>query len=138
MTGKQIAFVEHYCGECKFNATKAAEKAGYSPKTAYSIAGENLKKPEIIRAISEEIGNRAEKADVETAEIIAELRKLAFSGVLMFNNTDKLRALELLGKYKAIWVDRSQTDKLPEQKKLDEKEEAEANRLANIRLREGA
>ena len=33
------------------NATEAAKSAGYSPKTAYSIGNENLKKPEIAEAI---------------------------------------------------------------------------------------
>lgn len=47
---KQIAFVEEYLRD--FNATQAAIRAGYSPKTAYSIGAENLKKPEIAAAIN--------------------------------------------------------------------------------------
>jgi len=35
------------------NATEAAKLAGYSPKTAYSIGNENLKKPEIQARIKE-------------------------------------------------------------------------------------
>jgi phage terminase small subunit len=34
-----------------FNATQAAIRAGYSPKTAYSIGAENLTKPEIKAAL---------------------------------------------------------------------------------------
>jgi len=58
---KQQRFIDTYVGEAKGNATEAALKAGYSPKTAYSIGNENLKKPEIeagIRAILSENGER--------------------------------------------------------------------------------
>ena len=44
MTKKQKRFVEEYLID--LNITQAAIRAGYSPKTAYSIGSENLKKPE--------------------------------------------------------------------------------------------
>lgn len=50
LTNKQQAFIAEYLKD--FNATQAAIRAGYSAKTAYSIGSENLKKPEISRAIS--------------------------------------------------------------------------------------
>ncbi len=37
------------------NATEAAKKAGYSPKTAYAIGCENLKKPEIKAYIAQRL-----------------------------------------------------------------------------------
>lgn len=47
MTERQRQFVEEFIIlKCR-NATQAAINAGYSEKTAYSIASENLKKPEI-------------------------------------------------------------------------------------------
>ncbi len=49
MNDRQKRFVEEYLVD--FNATQAAIRAGYSPKTAYSIGNENLKKPEISAAI---------------------------------------------------------------------------------------
>jgi phage terminase small subunit len=51
LTDKQLAFVAAYIGRARQNATEAARIAGYSPKTAYSIANENLNKPEIAEAI---------------------------------------------------------------------------------------
>ena len=51
LTGKQEKFCREYVLCC--NGTKAAEKAGYSKDTAYSIACENLKKPEIKERIAE-------------------------------------------------------------------------------------
>jgi phage terminase small subunit len=52
MTAKQARFVEEYLVDC--NATQAAVRAGYSPKTAHAIGWENLRKPEIrtgVRAL---------------------------------------------------------------------------------------
>ena len=53
MTEKQKRFVDEYLID--LNATQAAVRAGYSAKSAYSIGTENLKKPEIERAIEEQL-----------------------------------------------------------------------------------
>jgi len=45
LTNKQRIFIDEYLRS--FNATRAAIKAGYSEKTAFSIGWENLRKPEI-------------------------------------------------------------------------------------------
>ena len=50
MTERQRRFVDEYLILKGRNGTQAAINAGYSPKTAYSIACENLKKPESIFA----------------------------------------------------------------------------------------
>ncbi|QNQ80795.1 terminase small subunit [Lactobacillus sp. PV034] len=53
LTIKQQKFCDEYikCG----NAKEAAIKAGYSPKTAYSIGNENLKKPELKAYIEKQM-----------------------------------------------------------------------------------
>ena len=51
LTPKQRRFVEEYCKD--WNATRAAIAAGYSERTACSIGSENLRKPEIKKAIDE-------------------------------------------------------------------------------------
>lgn len=51
LTIKQEKFCQQYVLCC--NGTKAALSAGYSKDTAYSIACENLKKPEIKERIAE-------------------------------------------------------------------------------------
>lgn len=54
LTGKEKAFVLAYVGEAKFNATKAAELAGYKAKNknTFSVIGyENLRKPHLSRFI---------------------------------------------------------------------------------------
>ena len=70
LTAKQRAFVDEYVQD--FNATRAALDAGYSPKTAYSIGNENLKKPEIEEAINNLIQQRVmsrNEALMRTADI---------------------------------------------------------------------
>lgn len=61
LTAKQKMFIEEYLVDS--NATQAATRAGYSKKTAYSIADEILRKPEVSEAIEK-----------RRAEIVAELR----------------------------------------------------------------
>lgn len=63
LTAKQQRFVAEYLID--LNATQAAIRAGYSEKTAYSIGDENLKKPEIAKAIQEAIQNRSERTQVD-------------------------------------------------------------------------
>ena len=60
LTNKQRVFVREYLRD--FNATQAALRSGYSPKTSYSIGQENLKKPEIKAAIDERIMSADEAA----------------------------------------------------------------------------
>jgi len=63
LTNKQKAFVEEYLKD--FNATKAAERAGYSGEyfTLASIGCENLKKPKIAARIKERLRETAMTAD---------------------------------------------------------------------------
>ena len=54
MTTKQQRFISEYLID--MNATQAAVRAGCSPKRAKEIGYENLTKPHIKAAISEELG----------------------------------------------------------------------------------
>lgn len=51
LTDKQRKFADEYM--ISGNATEAAIKASYSKKSAYSIGNENLKKPEVIKYITQ-------------------------------------------------------------------------------------
>lgn len=52
------------------NATKAAKKAGYSEKTAYSIGNENLKKPEIKAYIAERLAQIEKESIASIDEVM--------------------------------------------------------------------
>ena len=59
MNARQKKFCDEYLINC--NATQAAIRAGYSPKTAYSIGEENLKKPELLNSVLLEFCNECNK-----------------------------------------------------------------------------
>ena len=71
LTWKQTAFIDEYMKD--FNGTQAAIRAGYSPDTAYSIASENLKKPEI----KAELQRRYEAGRMSPEDIVARLEAMA-------------------------------------------------------------
>ena len=68
---KQRRFVDEYLVD--LNATKAAERAGYKARSAYSIGQENLTKPEIAAAIQAEQDARAQRVQVRADEVLREL-----------------------------------------------------------------
>ena len=106
MTPKQRAFCDYYLASG--NATEAAEKAGYSAKTAYSIGAENLRKPEIQKFISEHSKPKEENR-IATAQEVLEF----YSSVMRDKEKmtkDRLRAAENLGKRFGIDKEKIQSD----------------------------
>ena len=79
MTKKQKLFVEEYLID--LNATQAAIRAGYSPDTAGSIGGENLKKPEISAAIAKAMAERSRRTGINQDRILQEIAKLALVNI---------------------------------------------------------
>ena len=75
LTAKQKAFADEYIKTS--NATESAKKAGYSPKTAYAIGGENLNKPEIKAYIDERMAQLASKRIMGADEILEMLSGIA-------------------------------------------------------------
>jgi phage terminase small subunit len=75
---------DRFCREAAtagVNGTQAAIRAGYSLKTAYSTASALLKKPEIQEKIAKFQAEHAECAKIKAAEILAEIKNLAFSDI---------------------------------------------------------
>lgn len=97
LTPRQQKFVDYYYG----NATEAAKKAGYSPKTAYAIGSENLTKPEIALALKK----RAEKNSSALIKSRAQ-RQILWSGLT--DHPDPyvaMKASELLGKSEGDFIE---------------------------------
>jgi len=105
LTEKQKRFCEEYLVD--LNATQAAVRAGYSPKTAGRIAGENLKKLEIQNYISELMQKRSERTRITADNVLKELQKVAFSDIKV-SGREKLKALELIGKHLGIFDGQNQ------------------------------
>lgn len=77
LTGKQLAFVNAYLGNAKFNATEAARIAGYKGNdvTIRNVAKENLTKPYIKKAIADYWNTNAMPAE----EVLSRLAEMARS-----------------------------------------------------------
>ncbi|WP_310731021.1 terminase small subunit, partial [Burkholderia multivorans] len=76
LSAKHQRFVDEYLID--LNATKAAERAGYSKRTAGQIGFELLKKPEIAEAISEAMKAREQRTGITQDRVLRELARIAF------------------------------------------------------------
>jgi len=74
LTPKQQRFVEEYLVD--LNATQAAIRAGYSPRTARKIGQENLTKPDIQAAITKSINKRAERTEITQDWVLKKLASI--------------------------------------------------------------
>lgn len=100
LTAKQEKFCYEYV--LHLNATKAALNAGYSKRTAYSIGGENLKKPEIQKRINYMQENLAETAQISALRVIKEHEKIAYSSIAHMHQT---------------WIERTDFEELTDDQK---------------------
>lgn len=92
MTKKQKRFVEEYLID--LNATQAAIRAGYSPKAAYSIGSENLRKPEIRACIEKAMAERSKRTGINQDRIIIELAKIGLLNPKNLINFDEATVKE--------------------------------------------
>ncbi len=104
LTAKQSLFVQYFI-ETR-NGVKSARLAGYNGDDSIlrSLASENLTKPHIRQAIENHFASLA----IGSNETLAELGAIARFDVLSnpdspIRTSDKLKALELAGKYHQLW-----------------------------------
>lgn len=131
LTGQQKVFAQEYI-RSGFDRLQAIKAAGYSEKNYASIACRLLKKSQIIAEIDRLFDQVEQKCTVEVEEIVRELRKIAFAPIRgHIGQADRLRALDLLGRYKSMWTDRLEIN--PEREAAKAAMEAdEAERLAKL------
>jgi phage terminase small subunit len=92
---KQKRFYEEYLVD--FNATKAAQRAGYSKKTAYSQAHDLLKKPEGQKYLQVKGKRLAQKLEISQERTMQEIARIAFSDLRKaFNEDGSLKQLSEL------------------------------------------
>jgi phage terminase small subunit len=125
MTEKQKRFCDEYVIDC--NATQAAIRAGYSPKSAYAIGEQNLKKLELKNYIDGQLEKMQSEKVADAKEVLeyftSVLRGEAVSEVVVVVGTgegcsepvtiekhpderEKLKAAEQLGKRYGLFTDR--------------------------------
>jgi phage terminase small subunit len=105
LTNKEKVFIDEYL-KC-FSGAEAARKAGYSARSIYSIAYENLRKP----VIREELDRRMAEVHMSSAEVLARLSdhargshrpfvKVATDGFVYFDfsNPEAMEHLHLVKK----------------------------------------
>jgi len=76
MTNKQKRFCEEYLID--LNATQAAIRAGYSPRSAHAIATETLQKPAVRACIDKALAEQSSRTGVTADRVVRELAKVAF------------------------------------------------------------
>ena len=119
LTLKQHAFIAAYLGDAKGNATEAARMAGYEHPIA--SAKDNMRNPTIRSRVKDRVEQYAGSAE----EVLTQLRDVAtadwrdFIDVLAYDKkgnpvkvrmdlSNKVKALELLGKYHQLFVERQE------------------------------
>lgn len=98
LTPKEEKFCYEYLID--LNATRAAIRAGYSEKTARTIACQNLAKLHIQEKIKKMKANLSETAGITALKVLNEHAKIAFSNISNLHNT---------------WYEKKEFEKLPEE-----------------------
>ena len=130
LTVRQKLFVDNYILN-KGNALQAALKAGYSPKTARGTASELLENPNVqaaIHARTAELENERTASTQEVLEYLASVLRGETADEIVVNvgkgkgytqpekvkaqvtTKDRLKAAELLGKVKGIFITKAEVD----------------------------
>lgn len=105
LTDQQRLFAQEYV-RSGFDRMAAIRTAGYSEHSGKTIASQLLAKKQVQAEISRLVSQIEEKSSVEIAEVIAALRRIAFAEpTAKVSNSDKLRALELLGRSLCLFRD---------------------------------
>jgi len=122
LTTKQDLFVSAYLGDAHGNATEAARMAGYKNPGQQGHA--LLKKHEISARVSKHVKQAGASADevlneladvamapwTEFVEVLSSDRETGRPIKVKMDLTNKVKALELLGKYHALFVEKQQID----------------------------
>jgi phage terminase small subunit len=92
LTPKQALFVIEYLKD--LNGAQAAIRAGYSEDTAKEIASENLTKPNISKAIKEQMDARANRTLITADYVLNGMREVAERSlqrrpVMVYNKEEK-------------------------------------------------
>ena len=86
MTKKQKRFVEEYLID--LNATQAAIRAGYSPKTANEQGARLLANVSISHAVAKAEAERSKRTGINADRVVKELARIAFAKITDVVHTD--------------------------------------------------
>ena len=95
MTAKQLAFCHEYVIDR--NATKAAQRAGYSEKSAYNQGSRLMNNDEVRARVRELIAAQFKRNDVTADRIYDELAAIAFSDMERYGTVNEDGSITLFG-----------------------------------------
>lgn len=108
MTAKQERFVREYLID--LNATQAAIRAGYSPRSAEVEGHRLLRNAKVAASVSANARRHAAKADVSAQDVINGLYLEATREGEGASHGARVSAWVALGKYHKLFVDRIEAD----------------------------
>jgi phage terminase small subunit len=79
ITEKQRLFISEY--QVDFNGTKAAIRAGYSPKRASEMAYQLLQIPTVRQALDRAMEDRLRKIGVHAVEVLTRMARIGFADI---------------------------------------------------------
>lgn len=103
LTPKQNRFVAEYLID--LNATQAATRAGYSARTANEQGARLLANVSVKEALDEERKKRERRTEITADRVLQELADIGFDKEDE-RTSDRLKALELMGKHLAMFTDK--------------------------------
>ena len=103
LTEKQKRFVAEYLID--LNATQAAIRAGYSERTANEQGARLLAHVSVKEALDKERRKRERRTEITADRVLQELADIGFDKESE-RTTDRLKALELVGKHLAMFTDK--------------------------------
>lgn len=126
LTPKQRAFVAEYLVD--LNGAAAARRAGYSAKNADNIASELLGKTQVREALAAAMEERSKRVEIDADYVLTNLLEIVERcmqrapvmhrgkqvedeegrGVWCFDGKNAIKALELLGKHKGMWIEKQE------------------------------
>lgn len=106
LTAMRERFVDEYLVD--LNATQAAIRAGYSPKTAYSMGQRLLKDVEVQAAIQEARARREKRTEITQDRVVQEIADNAFRPASDaqdsdFKHASKTKYLDMLCKHLGVY-----------------------------------
>lgn len=122
LTPKQERFIAEYMIDC--NATQAAIRAGYSPKTANEQGARLLANVSISRSVEVEQAKRAGKVGLDSEWVLRRLKEISDrcmqaepvliregsewveSGEYKFDSSGANKSTELIGKHLGMFTDK--------------------------------
>ncbi|MDR3473356.1 MAG: terminase small subunit [Devosia sp.] len=108
LTARQRRFVDEYLID--LNATQAAVRAGYSPKTAEQLGYQLLQKPSVGVAVATGARKRTEEAEITAQDVLRGLHKEAVREGDGASHAARVQAWGLLGKYHKLFTDKIEAD----------------------------